>query len=70
MTDRYKSLKVVLETETRDDDCEALMDAIRMLRGVLKVVGNVAHPEHYDAKEMARREFEKKLWDALHEGKS
>ncbi len=44
MTDRFHSLTVFLETDMREDDAEALLAAIRCLRGVQMVVGEVADP--------------------------
>lgn len=41
MTDRYHSLTVALDKDTRDDDAEALIAAIKQLRGVAGVEGNV-----------------------------
>jgi hypothetical protein len=45
MTDRYFSLLVALERDIREDDCEDIINAIGMIRGVLKVSGNVSSPE-------------------------
>ena len=42
MTDRYHSLTVVLEKNMRDDDAESLINAIKMMRNVISVEGNVA----------------------------
>jgi hypothetical protein len=47
MTDRYNYLTVALETDIRSDDAEALIAAIRMLRGVLKVEPNVTDPNDW-----------------------
>ena len=66
MTDRYNTLTVVLERDMRDDDAEALLSAIRQLRGVLSVSGGVANPTTYAAEERARRELGEKLWQVLH----
>ena len=67
MTDRYHTLTVVLERDTRTDDAEALIAAIGQMRGVLKVSGVVADPAAYMAKERARRELGEKLWAVLEE---
>lgn len=69
MTDRYYTLTVVLEKDTRDDDCEKIISAIQMVKGVLKVMGNVSNPETWFAEERARHELSMKLWDVL-KGKS
>ncbi len=66
MTDRYNALTVVLENDIRDDDAEALLNAIRQLRGVLSVSGNVADMESYLAQERARHDLGEKLWRVLH----
>ena len=71
MTDRYNALTVVLEKDIRDDDAEALLAAIRQLRGVLSVSGNVADMGDHIAQERARRDLGEKLWRVLypkHEG--
>lgn len=34
MTDRVKGLTVIFEQDIRDDDCEYITNAIRMIRGV------------------------------------
>lgn len=41
MTDRISSITVVLESDMRDDDAAATLQAIRQIRGVLTVTGNV-----------------------------
>lgn len=66
MTDRYNSLTVVLETDIRDDDAQALLSAISQFRGVLSVSGNVSDIAAHVAQTRARAELEQKLWDALH----
>lgn len=65
MTDRYHTLTVVLEHDTRTDDAEELIAAISMMRGVLKVDGIVANPTSHMAHERARREFKDKIWAVL-----
>lgn len=66
MTDRYNALTVVLEKDIRDDDAEALLDAIRQLRGVLSVSGNVTDLTAHTAEERAKRELGDKLWQVLY----
>lgn len=65
MTDRYHSLTVVLDDDTRDDDADALIKAIMMMRGVCAVAGNVADATAYMAAARARREYADKLFDVL-----
>ena len=66
MTDRINSLAVVLESDMRADDAEELMSAIRQLRGVISVSGNVSDVASHIAQERARRELADKLWDVLY----
>ncbi len=61
MTTRFHSLTVVLDKDLRDDDAEPLMDAIRMLRGVLKVSGVAADLTSNMAQARARQELLMKL---------
>ncbi len=42
MTDRFHSFTVILAKDVREDDAEATMNAIKQLRGVLSVEGNVS----------------------------
>lgn len=70
MTDRYSSLTVVLAHDTRDDDAEPLINAIRHLRGVLSVTGNVVDPLTHVAEIRVRNELEDKLWRVLYPEKA
>ena len=65
MTDRLGSLTVVLEHDIRDDDAESLMNAIRQLRCVLSVKGDVSDPTDYIARSRVTSEIRKKLFKAL-----
>ena len=65
MTDRYNTLTVVLKEDIRDDDAEYLINAIRMLKRVLSVKGNVASSSDYAAEERAKDYFRDKLVDIL-----
>ncbi len=67
MTDRFHSLTVILENITREDDAESIISAIKQIRGVIGVGGNVADMDTYSAYERARWELKKKLFDALEE---
>lgn len=49
MTDRVNALIVVLEKDMRDDDVEVISNAIRMLRGVLRVDNNISDASDYVA---------------------
>lgn len=66
MTDRFHSLQVALDQDMREDDAQALMDAIRMMRGVVAVSGAVAGPDSWMAEERARQDLGRKLWEILY----
>lgn len=66
MTDRIHSLVVVLEHDMRDDDCEALMNAICQFRWVVSVKGNVSDIAFHVAEQRAKHELHKRLWKAFH----
>ena len=65
MTDRIKALTVVLEHDIRIDDCQPLIDAISMMRGVAEVQSLISQPGDYIARERARRDLEQKIMDVL-----
>jgi hypothetical protein len=65
MSARINTITVLLEKDTRIDDCEAILTAIRMTKGVLKATPNVVETRDWMAEERARHELRKKLWEAL-----
>lgn len=66
MTDRFHSLTVVLDHDIREDDAEGIINAIRHLRGVISVTGNVVDAETWMAEERARHGIGAKLLDILY----
>ena len=67
MTDRIHSLNVTLEHDMRDDDAECIMSAIRMIRGVLAVSGNVSDPAFHVAEMRARMHLASRVIGALND---
>lgn len=66
MTDRIRSLTVILENDTRTDDVESVTDAIRMVRGVHSVtLGKPVNLTDLTARIQARSELRKKIGDLL-----
>lgn len=67
MSDRIKGLTVTLRAGMRDDDAEHVINAIRMLKGVVDVTAHVADPGHYMAVVRAKNEIREKIdkivWD-------
>ena len=56
MTDRYNALIVALDHDIRSDDCQAVINAIMQLKGVLTVTGNVVTPDAWTAEVRAKME--------------
>ena len=67
MTDRINALTVILDQDIRDDDAQALINAIKQLRGVLDVTPHVASFEDAIATSRARQELIDKVWKAITE---
>ncbi len=65
MTDRYFTLTVLLDHDHRSDDAEDIINAIKMIRGVADVTGNVTDTNTFIAISTAKRELQQKLIDVL-----
>ena len=65
MSDRFYALTVVLDKDTRDDDAEPLIAAIRQLRQVVDVKAHVSNVQSYTAYARARFDVEARLLAAL-----
>ncbi len=65
MTDRINGILVVLEEDIRSDETEPILNALRCIRGVLRVEPNVADAEAYIAESRARTELVKELHAVL-----
>lgn len=65
MTDRYNALTVVLERDIRDDDAEVIINAIKAIRGVLDVHGNVSDVESFVAQSRAKSEVIQELYTLI-----
>jgi hypothetical protein len=70
VTDRINSFTVVLDSDIRIDDVEPIVNAIRMVRGVASVTGNVADQVSHVAQVRAKRELREQLFAVLAEEKS
>jgi hypothetical protein len=66
MTDRYYALTVTLTEPIRDDDAEAIINAIRMIKGVNNVVPLVAEADLHWAAERAKRELGEKILELIY----
>ncbi len=68
MTDRIKGFTVALSQDLRDDDCQPIVDAINMIRGVESVTPLVTSSDDWLARQNVKaqiREHIIKLVDKL-----
>lgn len=74
MTDRVRSLTVVLDRDTRTDDVEVIVTAVRMVRGVADVkLGPVVNVLDHVARIAALQDLESRVlavFDEARKGKS
>jgi hypothetical protein len=69
MTDRVRTLTVILDTDMRDDDVEWIVNAIRAVKHVADVTTHSVGGEHLQreiAKSELRQEIMKKIQDLLY----
>lgn len=57
MSDRIKGLTVTLEPNIRDDDAQPIIDAIRLIKGVIDVRPHVEDSDHHMAITVAKRDI-------------
>jgi len=57
MTDRIHSITLVLEENVRVDDAEYILNACRMLKGVISADGNIADFDSHMAESRARTDM-------------
>lgn len=65
MTDRINGFWVALGEDTRIDDAEATLAAVRQLRGVVAVESHVSSIEDWIAESRVRLEYKRKLFEVL-----
>ena len=66
MTDRFFAVTVLLEKDTREDDAQAILEAISMIKGVASASPHIADLGQWAAEERARHEIRDKLWKVLY----
>lgn len=66
MSDRIKGYVVVLEENMREDDAQAITNAIKMVKGVLTVQPVIGGIEDVFTEERVRRELGEKLLAVLY----
>lgn len=65
MTDRYSGVLVTFEKDIREDDAQSLINAIKMIKGVISVDPQISDHEHLMAKSQAKHELIQSLFQVL-----
>ena len=65
MTDRIKGLVITFVDPIREEQAEAIQNAIYQLRGVATVHALADNPDDHVNRHMIRMELEKRILDAL-----
>lgn len=66
MTDRVRSLTVLLDRDYRDDEAEMIANCIRTMRAVADVqLGPVCDMDHWLAVATAKQDIRDRIWDLL-----
>lgn len=65
MTNRVKGLVISLEEDIREDYVEAIINAVKMIKGVQEVSGSVVNHDDWMNRTRIRFELERKLYFAL-----
>jgi phosphate starvation-inducible protein PhoH len=67
MTDRIKGLIVSLDIDIREDDAQAIIEAIRQIRHVVGVGFSLFTADDLINRMRIRADFEERIWKALKE---
>lgn len=65
MTDRVKGFTVTLNQDYRDDDVEAILNAVRMINGVAHVEPSIVTSEDHMNRQMIRNIIREKIYKAI-----
>jgi tripartite-type tricarboxylate transporter receptor subunit TctC len=65
MTDRIKGFVVTLDKDIRIDDVQEIMNAIKMVKGVIDVSPSVANTDDHMNRERIAHEFRSKFWNFM-----
>lgn len=65
MTDRIRSVTVILDKDYRDDDVESILSAIRMVKGVDHVETSVVTSNDHINRSVVAIELRRQVFDAI-----
>lgn len=66
MTDRFRGLLVTFAKDVREDDAEAHINAIRMIKGVLDVQPVPSNIDLVISESRVRHELGEKIWKVIY----
>lgn len=69
MTDKVKGFTVTLDSDVRTDDMESILNAVRMIKGVVHVEPSIVTPGDHMNRQRVKSELLTKLFRLLHEEK-
>ena len=69
MTDRHAAYIVTLDQDVREDDAEAIINALRMVKHVLKVEPVIASYEQHVAEARASQAWRERIYKMVDEAK-
>jgi len=69
MTDRVKGFTVTLKEDIRIDDVEPILNAVRMIQGVVHVEPSITTSEDHMNRQVIKSQLLTKLFKVLHEDK-
>lgn len=67
MTERHSGYVVTLTQDIREDDADAILNALRMVKGVLSVEPVVGEPASFVTETRVRSEIREKLFALINE---
>ena len=65
MTDRLKGVTVTFDSDIREDDAQEIINAIKMVKGVLTVTKSVVGHDDIMNRSAIRLDIQRKILDAL-----
>lgn len=65
MTDRLKGVVVTFNEDIRVDDAEYIINAIKMIKGVIDVSPNIVNSDDHMIRMRVENEIRQKLWKAF-----
>ena len=65
MTDRLDALTIILDRPIRDDDAEPTIGAIKMIKGVKRVIPHIEDVNYHIAEAHLKSKLQRQLRDVL-----